>query len=120
MYSNDRTRTLRPGRLIGGLICLWLGVIGLVMPLLPGIPLLIVGALLLRGHRAERHDHRGQTDYGADGAPAARYGDAPVPSSRRGLSALERLELRFWLAARRVTTSAESLRLARRARQRGY
>ena len=120
MYSNDRTGTFRPGRLIGGLICLWLGVIGLVMPLLPGIPLLIVGALLLRrprGHRAQRHDRRGHAHYSA---AATRYGDAPVPTSRGGLSALEKLELQFWLAARRVTASAESLRLARRARQRGY
>ena len=118
MYSNEPTRTFRPGRLIGGLICLWLGVIGLVMPLLPGIPLLIIGALLLRrprGRRSERHHHRGEADAAAPG-----YGDVPGRSSRGGLSALEKMELRFWLAARRVTTSAESLRLARRVRQRGY
>lgn len=85
-------------------VCLGLGAIGLVLPLIPGIPLLIVGALLLR--------RRGRAT------------TTPVPI-RTGLSGAERLQLQFWLLARRITTTAESIRLARRerarrARQRGY
>lgn len=84
--------------------CLGLGVVGLVLPLIPGIPLLIIGALLLR--RRGRHT------------------TTPVPI-RTQLSGAERLQLQFWLFARRVTTTAESIRLARRerarrARQRHY
>lgn len=106
MYSNDRTIPRvagRPARYAAAVICLLLGAVGLVLPLLPGIPLLIVGALLLR--RPRRH---------AGAEPA------PTGSRATGLSALEQLELQFWLLARRATTWAESLRVARRARQRGY
>ena len=104
MYSIDHaaSRTGKSGRYVAAVICLFLGVIGLVLPLIPGIPLLIVGSLLMRGQRRATFD------------PAANA------SSTAGLSLFERLELRFWLLARSVTTRAESLRRARRARQRGY
>lgn len=107
MYSINRPAPAsmgRPARYVAGMACLGLGVVGLVLPLLPGIPLLIVGGLLMR--RPRRPD-----------------GDAPAPTGSRAngrLSALEQLQLRFWLLARRITTRAESLRVARRARQRGY
>ena len=106
MYSNDRTtpRTLRrPARYAAAVVCLCLGVVGLVLPLLPGIPLLIVGALLMRRPRRQR------------GNPPA-----PVRTRATGLSALEQVQLRFWLLARHITTRAESWRPARRTRQRGY
>jgi hypothetical protein len=97
MYSDNRsmlTATARPMLAIG---CLGLGAIGLVLPLIPGIPLLIVGALLLRRR--------------SDGATAP----API---RSHLSGAERLQLQFWLLARRITTTAESIRIARRERAR--
>ena len=98
----DASRIGKPGRYVAAVICLCLGVIGLVLPLIPGIPLLIVGALLMRGQRRPTFD-----------AAANEY-------SAAGLSLLERLELKFWLVARRVTMRAESLRRARRARKTGY
>ncbi len=106
MYSNDRPARPaigRPARYGAGLLCLCLGVVGLVLPLLPGIPLLIVGALLLR-------------------RPRRQAGDPPAPmrTGAKGLSGFEQLQLRFWMLARHITTRAESLRVARRARQRGY
>jgi len=99
MYSNDRPLFSRLLRRASGVVCVCLGVIGLVMPLLPGIPLLIIGMLLLR--RRGRHT-------------------AERISSATGLSRLEKIQLQFWLAARRITMSAESARLARLTRQRGY
>lgn len=99
MYSNDPHLPARLLRRSAGVVCVCLGVIGLVMPLLPGIPLLIVGMLLLRRRRQ---------------SPAA-----PTPEAT-GLSALEKVQLHFWLTARRFTMRAESARLARRTRQRGY
>jgi len=76
-------------------MCLFLGVIGLALPLIPGIPFLIVGVLLLRRR-----------------SPVARA----TSMAKRGLSGFEQLELQFWLLARRATTAAESIRLARRRR----
>jgi hypothetical protein len=40
-----------------------------------------------------------------------------VPTDTR-LSGAERLQLQFWLLARRITMTAESLRIARRERAR--
>jgi|APFre7841882724_1041349.scaffolds.fasta_scaffold138152_2 hypothetical protein len=99
MYSNDRPLLARLLWRAIGVVCVCLGVIGLVMPLLPGIPLLIVGILLLR--------RRGRPG-------AERTTDAT------GLSAFEKIQVQCWLAARRITMSAESARLTRRTRQRGY
>jgi hypothetical protein len=96
MYSDNRSLA-PPIRSTLGLACLGLGTVGLALPLIPGIPLLIAGALLLRGRRR--------------GAPTT------VPR-RSGLSGAERLQLQFWLMARRVTMTAESIRLAHRARRR--
>jgi hypothetical protein len=107
MYSINRPTPpsiSRPARFAAGVTCLCLGVVGLALPLIPGIPLLIVGGLLLRNPRRRSGD------------PTART----APRARGRLSALEQLQLRVWLLARRITTRAESLRLARRARQRGY
>jgi len=104
MYDDPRPSIAPLLRTGAALLCLLFGLIGLVLPLIPGIPFLIVGLLLLRrgGRRSTRF------------APAAR--SAPV--IRRGLSGFEQLELQFWLLARRVTTAAESIRLAHRRRVR--
>jgi hypothetical protein len=96
MYSEHRPSLAPPFRTTAAILCLCLGVIGLVLPLIPGIPLLIIGALLLR-----RRGHRPAT-----------------PVARTGLSGFERLELWFWLLARRITTGAEAIRVARRRRVR--
>jgi len=99
MHTDHRPSLAPLFRTTAAVLCLCLGVVGLVLPLLPGIPFLIVGALLLR-----RRGFRPQV----------------TPVARSGLSGLERLELQFWLMARRITTAAEDIRLARlrRARQR--
>jgi len=103
MYHDPRPSFAPPVRTGAAILCLFLGVIGLVLPLIPGIPFLIVGVLLLRrGRRATRS------------APVARS----MPVARHGLSGFEQLELQFWLMARRVTTAAESIRLAHRRRVR--
>ncbi len=95
MYTDSRPSLAPLLRTSAAVLCLCLGVIGLVLPLIPGIPLLIVGALLLRrrGYRAR----------------------GPLVG-RSGLSTLEQFQLQFWLLARRITTSAESIRQSRRAR----
>jgi hypothetical protein len=100
MYDQHRPSFAPLVRNGTAILCLFLGVIGLVLPLIPGIPLLIIGGLLLRRRRS---------------APS------PAPIARAGLSGFEQLELQFWLLARRITTAAESIRLAhrRRVRQRG-
>lgn len=97
MYTDSRPSLAPLFRPIAAILCLCLGVIGLVLPLIPGIPLLIVGALLLR-----RRGYR---------APCGTVG-------RTGLTTMEQLELQFWLLARRITSGAERVRLARRARAR--
>ena len=103
MYDDPRPSLAPLLRTGAAVLCLLLGLVGLVLPLIPGIPFLIVGVLLLRrGRRGTRF------------APAPR--SAPV--ARRGLSGFEQLELQFWLLARRVTTAAESIRLAHRRRVR--
>ena len=84
------------------LTCLGVGAVGLVLPVIPGIPLLIVGALLLRRRERPR---------------------LPLTSalSRADLTPPERLQVGLLLFARRVTMAAESARLrlqAHRARQR--
>jgi hypothetical protein len=103
MYDDPRPSFAPLLRTGAALLCLLLGVIGLVLPLIPGIPFLIVGVLLLR--RGRRHPRF---------APVARFS----PVVRQSLSGFEQLELQFWLLARRVTTAAESIRLARRRRVR--
>lgn len=97
MYSDNRSMLAPAARPTLAVACLGLGVVGLVLPLIPGIPFLIIGALLLR--------RRG------------RVTTAPVPTDTR-LSGAERLQLQFWLLARRITMTAESLRIARRERAR--
>lgn len=64
-------------RIASGIICLVLGLVGLVIPLLPGIPLLILAAALL--------------------TTSARR------TSATGLTRLERLQLRGWLLLKRGT-----------------
>lgn len=96
MYSNNRPLRESFVRPTLALACLGLGTIGLVLPLIPGIPLLIVGALLLRRDRRRA---------------------AALPHTG-ALSGAERLQLQFWLLARHITTTAESIRLARRQRTR--
>ena len=98
MYHDPRPSFAPPVRTGAAILCLFLGVIGLVLPLIPGIPLLIIGGLLLR----RRH--------------GATRPDATAPIARTGLSGLQQFELQFWLLARRITTAAESIRLAHRRR----
>lgn len=95
MYDDPRPSLAPLLRTGAALLCLFFGLIGLVLPLIPGIPFLIVGVLLLRRRR-----------------PVERA----APVARRGLSGFEQMELQFWLLARRATMAAESLRLARRRR----
>jgi uncharacterized membrane protein YbaN (DUF454 family) len=105
-----RDRDLPAARFIRrglGVVCLAIGVIGLLLPVLPGIPLLIVGALLLRrpGRIDNRMDHRttslGRTDisHGRHAAPR--------------LSMSEQLQLGFWIVCRSITTRLDAR--ARRA-----
>jgi hypothetical protein len=89
-------------RAVAALGFLGVGAIGLLLPIIPGIPFLIVGVWLLRRREA-----------------------APLPLtstlSRADLTPLERLQIGCLLVARRITMTAESLRVAvRRRRQRGY
>ena len=78
---------------------LGVGAIGLLLPVIPGIPFLIVGAWLLR-----------------------RRESAPLPLtsmlSRADLTPLERMQVGCLLVARRVTMAAESLRVSLRTRRR--
>jgi len=87
-----------------GVTLLGVGAVGLLLPIVPGIPFLIVGALLLRRREPTR---------------------VPLTSalSRADLTAVERAQVALLLAARRVTMTAESARRAlraRRLRQRDY
>jgi hypothetical protein len=85
-------------RTTAALACLGVGAIGLLLPIIPGIPFLIVGAWLLR-----------------------RRESAPLPLtsalSRADLTPLERLKIGCLLFARRLTMAAESLRTRRRQRR---
>jgi hypothetical protein len=91
------THSAQPLRSTLGLACLGVGTVGLVLPLIPGIPLLIAGAILLRGR--------------------ARRNPEPLPADR-GLSRTEYTRVKLLLMARRMTTAAESMRLARARRRR--
>jgi uncharacterized protein YqgC (DUF456 family) len=98
MYSHNRPSLAALARPLVGIALLGVGLIGLVLPLIPGIPLLIVGALLLR----------------------PRTGTAWVTPAigRATLSGIERVHVRLLLFARKLTNAAESMRLARRERAR--
>jgi len=75
---------------------LGVGAIGLLLPVIPGIPFLIVGALLLRRREPAR---------------------LPPTSalSRTDLAPMERAQVGLLLGARRLTMGAESIRRALRA-----
>ena len=81
-----------------GLTCLGVGAIGLLLPVIPGIPFLIVGALLLRRSKPSQ---------------------VPPTSalSRADLTPIERAYVGLLLGARHVTVGAESMRRALRARR---
>ena len=106
MYHDARTGTAYGLRRAAGVFCLGLGSVGLLLPLVPGIPFLIVGGLLMRSRRHDREDTRG-----ADAFPADPRRHSPNSVDR--LSATERLQLGFWRACRAVTT-----RLDRRSQRR--
>lgn len=72
-----RSPLLSAARFMCGIACIAIGLVGILVPLLPGIPFLILGAALL----------------------ATR----PKRTQATGLTRLERLELRGWLMLRRVT-----------------
>jgi hypothetical protein len=97
MYPSDRSSWRPLLRPISAALLIAVGVIGLVLPLIPGIPLLIAGAVLLRRSDATQWRHA---------------------IARSGLTVPERLQVRGLLLLRRITTTAESLRLALRGRQR--
>ena len=87
-----------------GLTFLGAGAVGLLLPIVPGIPFLIVGALLLRRREPAR---------------------LPLTSALRrvDLTPMERAQVGLLLVARRLTMAAESMRRGlrtRRARQRDY
>jgi hypothetical protein len=106
MYRDPRVGTANSLRRGVGVFCLGLGSIGLLLPLVPGIPFLIVGGILLR----PRKRHAREDALVAD----ARHDDArPSPASVDRLSAIERLQLGFWMVSRAITT-----RLDRRSQRR--
>jgi len=98
MYRQDRV-AVRPLRQVAACVLLAIGTIGIVLPLIPGIPFLIAGALLLP--RADAIGWR----------RAIRHA---------GLTMSERVQVQLLLIARRITMAAEALRRARRARQRNW
>lgn len=106
MYRDARVGTAHSLRRVVGVFCLGLGSVGLLLPLVPGIPFLIVGGLLLRSRR--RDD--GEDARVADALPV----DAPLHTARAvRLTAIERTQLGFWMACRAITT-----RLDRRSQRR--
>jgi uncharacterized membrane protein YbaN (DUF454 family) len=48
--ANSVRAAIPPLRIIGGWLCLIAGVAGLVFPVLPGVPLLLTGLVLLSAH----------------------------------------------------------------------
>jgi hypothetical protein len=92
-----RTDALRSG---AALALLGIGALGLLLPIVPGIPFLVAGAWLLRSRRPTR--------------------PLPLTSALSRVEPMprERLLIGCLLAARRLTMAAESLRLAVRARRR--
>lgn len=84
-----------------GIVCLGLGFVGLWLPLVPGIPLLIVGSLLLRNRgTAQRHfeSYSAARDFDVDAVVGRRQ------RRFRELSGMELLQLRFWTVCRAITT----------------
>lgn len=47
LFARLPTRVQRCLRFVGGWLCIGLGIIGILLPLLPGIPLLLLGSWLL-------------------------------------------------------------------------
>ena len=78
---------------IGG-ICLGIGLIGLLLPLIPGIPFLIVGGLLLRPRRLRRDEPRERR-----GKTGKRVGQLDVA---------QQLQLAFWKLCRSITTRLDA------------
>jgi hypothetical protein len=37
-------------KIVGGIVCLIIGVVGLIFPIMPGLPFIALGGLLLLGH----------------------------------------------------------------------
>jgi len=97
MYRDARLGTAQCLRRGIGVVCLGLGFVGLLLPLVPGIPLLIVGGLLLRRRASQHGDRSGAV--------------LPRGKSVNRLSGMERMQLRFWMFCGAVTT-----RLDRRSR----
>lgn len=85
---------------IGAGICLLLGVIGLVLPIIPGIVFLAIGAMLL-------------------GKVSSRFAHFPIPRRPRpgnrylqasaSLSRIDRLRLGGWVVARGMVNAAGAL-----------
>jgi hypothetical protein len=110
MYRDARLGTAHCFRRCAGVFCLGLGFLGLLLPLVPGIPLLIVGGLLLRPRASRRRYDRTDAyvvDTFRDHAPTRGR------KSGRRLSGIERLQLGFWMFCRAITT-----RLDQRSRRR--
>jgi hypothetical protein len=109
MYRDERVGTAHCFRRGVGLLCLGLGFVGLLLPLVPGIPFLIIGGLLLRRRASTRHYARGDVavTHAMPRDPVLRRGRKSV----RELSGLEQMQLGFWMFCRAITT-----RLDRRSR----
>ncbi len=73
MNRNHKQRSAHWIRVCVAIVCLAVGLAGLVLPILPGVPLLIVGVLLLRRRTASTPRRR-----------------------RSGLSTAQRAQLAFW------------------------
>lgn len=91
-----------------GVFCLGLGSVGLLLPFVPGIPLLIIGGLLLRRRESSRnYDHGNAYAYAT---PTLRTDPAPLRGRQRvrPLSGAERLELAFWRFCLAITTRLDA------------
>jgi hypothetical protein len=75
-------------------LCLLVGAVGLLLPLVPGIPLLIVGMLLLRRRQS-------------------------APPRGSGLSLPDRMQLAFWQLCRSLTQTLQRRRVSAAGSSRG-
>ncbi|MGI9326116.1 MAG: DUF454 family protein [Pseudomonadales bacterium] len=79
---------------VAGCVCTFFGLIGLVLPIVPGILFLILAALCFQ--RASR------SDWGSRSRAAGSLGDRFELAAAPALRAAQRIQLQFWLLARRL------------------
>ncbi len=94
-----------------GCACTLLGLIGLVLPIVPGILFLVLAALCFQ--RASR------SDWSDRPRAASALGDRFERAAAPALRASQRIQLQFWLLARRLLGGAGSQRTARNFKANG-